>query len=239
LYISETIYSDVGPKSMARRFLRAFTIIELLVVVVLIAVLAFVLLPALSKAKAKAMRIHCVGNLKNVGLAHRIFATDNGELFPWERSAAVMTNQINFPNLTGLSAGDQAVRIYQSVSNELSTPKIIACPADVREPADNWLELATNNITYFVGLSAREGLWQTFLAGDRNLVLDGNELTGRVELKSGAHVAWDKNVHRFQGNVAMGDGSVQQLSSGPISSSGRLREALKNTGFETNALLIP
>jgi len=119
------------------------------------------------------------------------------------------------------------------LSNELSTPKIIACPADTRKRVNNWRELTTNSISYSVGLSAREKLPQTFMAGDRNLVLDGNKLIGRVELKSEAPLAWDKSIHRFQGSMAMGDGSVQQLNSG------RLKEALAHTGVETNVLLIP
>lgn len=213
--------------------------IELLVVVVVMIIFVAVLAPVLSNAKAKAMRIRCVGHLKNVGLAHRIFATDNGELFPWERLLADETNRFNFPDLTGLSAGDQVVRIYLSLSNELSTPKIIACPADVRKVVDDWRKVTTNSISYFVGLSAREGMWQTFMAGDRNLVLDGKELSGRVELKSGPSVAWDKNVHRFQGAVTFGDGSVSELRSGKGLSLRSLTEALANTGVETNVLLIP
>src|SRR5205085_444298 len=140
-------------------------------------------------------RISCVCRLKNVGLAQRIFAADNGDLFPWERSAAAATNQLNFPDLRVLSAGDQVVRIYQCLSNELSTPRIVACSADVRKPARDWGTLTTNHVSYFVGLSARESLPQTFMAGDRNLVLNGNRLAGRVELKSGAAVAWGEGIH--------------------------------------------
>jgi type II secretory pathway pseudopilin PulG len=213
--------------------------IEILAIVAVLALLAVALLPALSNAKAKAMRIHCVCRLKNVGLAQRIFATDNEDLFPWERSLANATNQINFPDLTGLSAGEQVVRIYRSLSNELSVPKIIACPADVRKSAPDWQTLTTNNISYFVGVSARESLPQTFMAGDRNLLLDGNELIGRVELTNGAPLAWSKEIHRLQGSVTMGDGSVQQLSSGNGLNLRSLRDALRNTRVERNTLLIP
>src|SRR5688572_5910359 len=143
---------------MGKRSDRAFTMVELLVIVVVVAILAAMLMSSLSKAKAKAQRISCVGRLKNVGLANRIFATDNAELFPWERSSARETNRINFPDLTGLSPGEQVVRIYQTLSNELSTPRIPVCPADVRKWAENWEKLTTNNISYFVGLSARESL---------------------------------------------------------------------------------
>src|SRR5882757_2293111 len=61
---------------------RGFTLIELLVVIAIIAILAALLLPALSSAKQKAWMISCTSNLHQVGLGMKMFADDNNELYP-------------------------------------------------------------------------------------------------------------------------------------------------------------
>lgn len=79
-------------------------------------------LDALAKAKARALSINCINNLKQFGLAVRLWAQDNQDVYP--------------PNSL-------------SMSNELNTPKLLVCPADTnRVVAKSWAEFSTANSSY-------------------------------------------------------------------------------------------
>ncbi len=112
-----------------------------------------VLLPALAKAKARAQTIVCVNNLKQVGLASRVWANGHQDRFPF------ITNT----NQSGpLTAGEQAppqeaVRVFRLLSNELGSPKILVCPADgFKRPATSFSTLSQANITYVLELGPAE-----------------------------------------------------------------------------------
>ena len=197
----------------------------LLVVIAVLAILAAMLLPALASAHDRARRIQCFNNLKQCGLAFRIWEGDNGDKYPMDVPMAKGGTK-------EFTTGADTFRHFQVMSNELSTPKILVCPADTRVAAINFVHLKNQNVSYFVGLEANDANPQRFLDGDRNITGESDPENGILKLVPGQRVSWTQDIHVNQGNLGLSDGSVQQYSN-----SG-LREALKNSGDPTNTWRI-
>lgn len=95
-----------------------------------------------------AIRISCVSNLKQIGLAFREWSLDNDDRFPCN----VSTNAggaMEFSAVGRDGFDRNAARHFQVLSNELNTPKILVCPEDkARKPAADFVNLQAGNVTY-------------------------------------------------------------------------------------------
>jgi competence protein ComGC len=119
--------------------------------IVLSVLLAAAYLPELGKAKSRAQTIACDNNLKQIGLAYRIWALDHDDRFP----ASVSTNDGGALELSRTALDSKLIEDpapqFAVMSNELATPLILVCPQDnSKSAAASFNGLSQSNISYQV-----------------------------------------------------------------------------------------
>jgi prepilin-type processing-associated H-X9-DG protein len=218
--------------SFSNQQTNALTRTDVVVVVAVVVVLAFLaisLLPEGGGNKRRPRQVSCIYNLKETGIAFRLWGGDNDDKYPM---AVSVTNG----GAMELIATGNVAACFRVMSNELNTPRILLCPDDThRTYATNFSTgFRGANISYFVNPDAVEAHPQMILDGDDNLTVGGVRVRpGILNLQTNAAVGWTKERHRGAGNIGMADGSVQQ------STTDGLRQVLQQTGVTTNRLAIP
>ena len=175
-------------------------------------------------------RAPCVENLKLIGLAFRVWAGDHNEQYPMQVS------ETNWGALE-LSLNGDVAGIFCTMSNELSTPKVLFCPQDKNNnvAVNLWNNFNNTHVNYFIGIDTQlKSPSKMILAGDDNLVVNGKPiLFGLLNLSTNVSVTWTKERHDGTGYVAFADGSVLQVDGA------NLQQTFQSVGIATNRLAIP
>jgi prepilin-type processing-associated H-X9-DG protein len=230
----------------------AFSRTDLAAILAGLALLAILITASLARLQWAGTLGMCKSNLRSVGLAFRVFATDHHDRLPMRLS---ITNQ---GSRELVMDADKVWFHFLVMSNELSTPRIPICPGDWRNRVEatafftNLVGHPTNqppvafncnsNISYFVGLDANQERPNMLLAGDRSLTngppspfLMSQARVGSLGTNhtraSGA--GWDRSLHGRLSNLLFVDGSVRSARTA------ELREFLRTTGDTANRIAKP
>jgi general secretion pathway protein G len=116
---------------MSRRRTAAFTLVELLTVIAIIAVLAALLFPVFATARGKAREITCLSNLRQIGMAIKMYAQDYDELYPWAVDPTDKMTPVIWSQHPEFQAQIPFMPyMHEALQPYVKSPNIFACPAD-------------------------------------------------------------------------------------------------------------
>ncbi len=208
----------------------ALTGMEVLVSIVVLFVLASLAI-AISNSHQRhdwRSKLTCEINLRQVGVEFRSWEIDYNDKYPMQVS---VTNG----GAMELAATGNVTAVFQVMSNELGTPKIVVCPQDMdRDFAVNFTtDFNNSRVSYFVNADGDADNPQTLLCGDSNFEVTSVRVkSGLLRLSSSAPPSWTAARHGFSGYLLFGDGSVQRMNNADLSN-------YFDAGQWTNRLAIP
>ena len=208
-----------------------FTRIELLAVLMALTLLAAMALPVLAASTANSQIAQCLNNLRQMGRAVQMWGTAYNSQPSWQT--------FDYDGGTRPPAGSKPGNVWVEfayLSNELVTPRILACPADLGvKIASEFSDDASHGYmaagfrsfatSYFLNLHTTFEYPRGPLFGDRNVrVIPGGNCEFGVNnavgvSSSDANIGWTNAVHGFQGNIVRVDGTAE------VTSSAELRDA--------------
>ena len=225
------------PKTPSR---RAFTLIEMLVVIAIIGILASMLLPSLAKAKQKALRIKCMNNLNQIGKAMFMFGQDNDDWFPWNDWCPPFSVKAeHFAQNYKEDPG--SIFACRGLKRELVTPKILLSPCDPTRAAaheivaDQWKTYSARKgrpipceaISYVIIKGGDLLRPTTVLATTRNLSTDDLATAtwvgaDQADAQGKLHPNTMANLFESQGQMVLADGSTHLAKDSDLQANGMI-----------------
>jgi hypothetical protein len=223
--VSVSFQLSPAPRECGQRSEVGFTRTDLAAALAAFALLFLLVWPLLAQSQSRSQLAICFGNLRQVGRAMLSWNAEHGARDPWRvgpefggtaRHLSGLENNLWFQ--------------FAWFSNELRTPRILACPADATVKVASDFGFATTNsfldasirnnaVSYFLGLDALAESPQSVLSGDRNLRVQAMT----TSCSSGINPAWQidpnntgwnqTNLHGATGYLLFHDGRVELRSS--------------------------
>lgn len=203
---------------------RGVTRLELMTVVGVIALVGLVALPGVANTRTRSARLGCVSNLRQIGVAFQAWGNDHLDSVP-------ARTPVGDGGLMDHPGASNAWLQFAWLSNELATPRLLACPDDeAKTPVSTWNDLRTlanpnGAVSYFVGPDALPHLPHSAVSGDRGLQPDGvGNCSARIvglpsfivtppKLRGG----WtNRQVHALEGNLLLKDGRVIETTTASL-----------------------
>lgn len=190
--------------------IRAFTLVEMLAIIALVAVLVAIMMPG-KRQTGPAFQVRCMNNQKQIAAALI--------LWQWEHNDRLLgQSEGGDRDSRALAAGNSVAAWFLNLSNYIGRAGVFACPADaVRPPATNFIGMRNENISYFLSLDAATNSASRILIGDRNLEgVAGPVKSGCFIYSNGVAMAWTVGFHSLNANrrvglIAFADGHVEPV----------------------------
>jgi hypothetical protein len=205
---------------------RAFTVTELLFVAGGIALLLLTAAPLLGNSRLRSEGLVCGNNLRQIGVAFQTWADSHEDKIPW-----LVPQAKGGTSAPGSSLMQNAWIHFLPLSNNLASPRLLACPSDNVRIASKWDQSAdggfinagyrNNALSYLVGCHGELNLPSSILSTDRNMRVDnvsagcsiGFQFVAQVNARGFSVVAWTNSIHMTLGNVLQAGGNVSEVNS--------------------------
>jgi hypothetical protein len=220
----------------------AFTRIELAIVLACVTLISAMGLTVLGDNRERSERVLCANNLRQIGRAFHMWASDHGGENPfWTHyndggsyfqagSSPPFGNLYNIPGIGRLPAGlrNNAWFQFLFINQELGTPAVLVCPSEQNKLRAQDFSSANSKgllspayqhkaTSYFIGFHALQQHPSSMLSGDRNLRSEGQDSSCNANVGSVDYVRstsfWFPFLHNGAGNLLLNDGRVEELSS--------------------------